>query len=374
MKFSDIPGNEEAKVKLREFARSGRIPHAILLEGPEGIGKHALARAFLQYVSCSNRTDDDSCGICASCRQHTAMQHIDTIYSFPYIKPSSNKTYTSEDYLREFIEFVNQSPYMDETIWLEKLGMPNTKPIIYVDEASRLIRALSFAPHTSRYKGVIMWQADKLNEQSANKLLKLIEEPPGEAIIIMTSNEPMKILPTIYSRVQRIKVIRHSDDEIASFMTEEGNLDTITANGLAPLAQGCFLEAIRLLENRNDAERYLDLFISLMRLAYQRDIVSLKEWANKLGSEKRDNIVDFLEYMARMLRENFIANIHSPVLNLMMPAEEKFSVNFARFVNERNVVTLFEAVTAAISDIRANCNTKLVLFDLSITVILLLKQ
>lgn len=374
MRFSDIPGHKEIKAQLRQLVDSGRIPHALLLEGPEGIGKHALARAFIQYATCSNRRNGDSCGVCPACVQHAALQHIDTIYTFPYVKPASSKTYVCDDYLRDFIDFVNDSPYMDTTKWAIKLGNPNTKPVIYVDEATELIRKLSYAPHSSRYKSVIIWQADKLNDTAANKLLKLIEEPPGQAIIVMTSSESMNILPTVYSRVQRIKVPRHPDEEVANFIMTTTDTDVNMAVSLAPLARGSFLQAIQLVEKRNDTERYLEKFISLMRLAYQRDIHALKEWANETGGEKRDYIVGYLEYMARMLRENFISNLHDASFTLMMPAESNFSKNFARFVNERNVIGLYEAVSQAIVDIRGNANTRIVLFDLAITVILLLKQ
>lgn len=373
MRFGDIPGHEETKKRLVEIADSGRIPHAILLEGAEGIGKTALARAFVQYVSCTDRRAGDSCGQCASCRQHQNMQHIDTFYSFPYKKkPAPHITY-AYDYLNDFIEFVNKSTYMDETLWLEYLDA-TTRPFMYVDEANQLIQRMSFAPHNSQYKSLIIWQADRLKEEAANKLLKMIEEPPGQAIIVMTSNHPMNVLPTIYSRAQRIKVKPFTDEQIAIWMVENSDVTAETAADLAPLAHGSILEAIRIVSKRNDSEIFLEHFIKLMRLAYQRDIAALKEWSFKLGTEKRDTIVDFLEYASRMLRENFVANLHDASLNLMVSSEAQFSKNFARFVNERNAAGLFEAMSEAIRDIRGNVNAKIVLLDLAITVILLLKN
>ena len=374
MRFCDIPGHSETKRRLVEIADSGKIPHALLFEGPEGIGKTALARAFVQYVDCRNRSNGDSCGECPSCRQHAIRQHIDTIFSFPYKKKrQSPHVSPASDWLDDFIEFMKESPYMDESVWIEKLDT-NTRPLIYVDEAADLIRRFSFAPHVSRYKSVIMWQADRLNLEAANKLLKVIEEPPGETIIVMTSSKPMDVLPTIYSRAQRIKVKRLSDDEIAHWMVYNADIPHDTAAGLAPLAQGSILEAQRIVERRTDNELFLQYFIELMRLAYQRKIADLKKWSAKLAKEKRDTIVDFLQYAGRMLRENFIANLGVPDLNLMMPDEEKFSINFARFVNEKNAPQHIDAVTEAIADIRSNANAKIVLFDLAITVILLIKE
>lgn len=375
MKFSDIPGHEQAKERLRTLADSERIPHAILLEGPEGIGKHALARAFLQYVGCSDRRNGDSCGECPSCRQHAALQHIDTVYTFPYVKKSksSSPTYSS-DYWKEFSELMRENPFMDSALWLEKLGSPNTRPVIYVEEANELIRRLSFSSHSSRYNAVVMWQADKLNNDAANKLLKIIEEPPGDTIIVMTSHNPMNILPTIYSRTQRIKVLRHPDEVVARWMAENCGVDERTAAEMAPLASGSMLEAERILSKNGDNAKFLEQFISLMRLSYMRDIAALRTWSQNIGAWKRDQLVDFLEYMARMIRENFIANLHSPELNRMLPEESSFSKNFARFINERNVETLENEVTQAITDIKANVNPKIVMFDLAITVILKLKQ
>lgn len=377
MRFKDIIGHEDVKERLRNLADGNRIPHAILLEGPEGVGKHALARAFLQYVGCRNRADGDSCGQCPSCRQHETLQHIDTIFSFPYVKRKNedkSKPTLANDYLPDFIEFMKSSPYMDQTEWLRYLDNPNTKPIIYVHEANELIRRLSFAPNITPYNALILWQADRLKDDAANKLLKIIEEPPGQAIIIMTSNSPLEILPTIYSRTQRIKVGRLSDSEVASWMLTRDGVDTESAAVLAPLARGSILEAQRILAKRDDSIRFLEMFISLMRLAYKRDIAALKEWSEKVAGEKREVIVDFLEYTAAMIRENFVANLRNASLNLMTPAESDFSRNFARFINERNVERLFEATNVAITDIRGNVSPKIVLFDYAITVILTLKQ
>lgn len=374
MRFSDIPGQEEAKRRLRELAEGGRIPHAILLEGPEGTGKHALARAFLQYVGCHDRRDGDSCGRCASCRQHSALQHIDTVYSFPYVKRKSGGITLSSEYLKEFIEFVHESPFMDSALWLEKLGKPNTRPSMFVEEANELIRRLSFSSHSSPYNSVVIWQVDRLNEPASNKLLKVLEEPPGASIIVMTTDEPMNLLPTIYSRAQRIKVKRLSDEEIADWMVSVSDIDEPAARQIAPLAEGSLLAAQRLLSSRHDTDRFLEFFKSLMRLAYRRDIAGLKEWSLTVATEKRDTIVEFLEYVARMVRENFVANLHRDNLNLMTAAEKEFSVNFARFINEKNVQYIFDGISEAINDIRGNVSPKIVLFDFAITVILRLKQ
>lgn len=377
MRFSDIPGHADVKKRLRQMVDDGQVPHALLLEGPEGIGKHALARAFVSYMSCTNRRDGDSCGVCPACVQQDRMQYVDTIYSYPFVKvkgESKEKPTVASEYYREFVEFVNESPFMDKALWREYLGSPNTKPTIFVSEASNLIHRLSIAPNLSSHHYLILWQPDRLYNDAANKLLKIIEEPPGDTVIIMTSDAPNNILPTIYSRTQRIKVNRLSDDEIARWMVDNTETDPETAADIAPLARGSVLEAIRLANNRDDSQRFLSYFISLMRLAYQRDIFALKDWSMEMAALKREELVEFLRYMASMIRENFVANLRDASLNLMNSQERDFSVKFAPFINERNVEALYDAATQAITDITANVNSKIVMFDLCLTVILKLKE
>jgi DNA polymerase-3 subunit delta' len=373
MKFSDIPGHEDVKQRLREIVDHNRMPHALLLEGPEGTAKFALARALAQYIHCTNRHDGDSCGVCPSCRQHESFRHIDAIYSFPVIKKNSKPT-ISDDFLPEFNELLTESPWMDFETWLAKLQSPNTLPSLFVEEGNALLRRLSYTAHASKYKIVLMWQPERMREDTANKMLKIVEEPFADTIFIMTSDNPRLILPTIYSRVQRVPVKRYDNDLVAKWLMTQGVSDPQAAADAAMLAEGNLNKALRILNAQNESSKYLDWFMRLMRLAYQRKIADLKQWSQTVGAEKREMLLRFLDYCCRMLRENFISNFHNPQFNLMTEAESKFSVNFARFINERNVLRLFDAFSEASRDIAANANGKIVMFDLAITVILLLKN
>ncbi len=372
MKFADIPFHEDIKDRLREIADSGRIPHALLLEGPSGTAKYALARAFAQYVHCTNRHDGDSCGICPQCRQHQSHRHIDTLYSFPVAKKDGRKT-VSDDYRKEFIEYIEDNPFMDFEQWPIRLDNANVRPRIYVEEAAELLRRLSYTAHASKYKIVLMWLPERLNEDAANKLLKLIEEPFGDTLFVMSSDNSREILPTIYSRVQRLKVRRYENSEIASILTSHGVAPGV-ASEVAAIAGGDINRAFNLVNVKDEDDQHLAWFIELMRLAYQRDISALKAWSVKVAGEKREGLLRFLDYCCRMLRENFMLNFHIDRFNAMTAAESKFSTNFARFVNERNVLPLFDEFTTASRDIAANANAKIVMLDLAISVILLLKQ
>lgn len=374
MKFSDIPAHESAKQHLRNLVDDDKIPHAILIEGPQGIGKFAMARALAQYIHCTNRQNGDSCGKCPSCIQHQTFNHIDTHYSFPVVKRKSGSSAISDDYIAEWKEFVDSDPYMDFGNWLSQLGNPATLPTFYVNESDSLISKLSFTAHSSKYKIVLMWLPERMMEQCANKLLKLVEEPFHDSIFIMTSNTPDEILPTIYSRCQRIGLRRLPDKEIAEYLERKLAVNFNNAIAIAHIAEGSISKAVNLLDISEESSQYFNWFVSLMRLSYQRKIVELRKWAFDIASLGRERQIAFLTYCCRMLRENFIYNLQNPQLNYLTTDESIFSRNFARFVNERNVIKLNRVFQNAVTDISGNTNSKIVLFDVAVRVILLLKS
>ena len=374
MRFCDIPGHAQVKDHLRSLVDNGKLAHAILLQGPEGSAKFALARALAQYIHCSDRHNGDSCGQCPSCRQMQAFNHIDTIFSFPVVKRKSGGVTVSNDYIREFTSFITQSPWMDADLWLSALDNPNTAPQIFVDEGAELMRRLSFTAHMSRHKVVLMWLPERMKEDTANKMLKLVEEPFPDTVFIMTSDKPAEILPTIYSRVQRVNIPRYSNAEVADFLTAKGVTDPQAAADAARLAQGNLIRALNLASVGGENAQYFDWFVQLMRLAYQRDIARLKQWSLTVAAEKRERQGRFLDYCSRFLRENFVYNLKDPALVLMTDKEHGFSSKFARFITEKNVLHLVSVFDNARIAIAANAYSKIVLLDLSVSVILLLKQ
>lgn len=374
MRFRDIPGHEDVKERLRAMADERRVPHALLLEGPVGSAKFMLIRALAQYIHCENHTPDgDSCGKCPSCLQHQTFNHIDTIYSFPVIKKAGKST-ISNDCFGEFKNFISDSPYMDIEKWIAMLGNINSQPVIYVEEGAELIRRLNFTARQSLFKIVLLWLPERLKEETANKLLKLIEEPHPDTIFLMSSDNSRAILPTIYSRVQRITVSRYSDAEIKHFLTASYPVSETDAETLARLSSGNVIEALSLVDISRMRQQFLDYFIELMRKAYQRKIGLLRQWSNDVAALGREQIIKFLDYASRLIRENFILNLHVDQLNYLTEDERKFSVNFARFINERNVLKMFEVLNKAREDIAGNANPKIVLFDLAVKTILLIKQ
>ena len=377
MKFSDIPAHTQVKERLRAMVDNDRIPHALLLEGPAGIGKLALARAMAQYIHCTNRTPEgDSCGECAACRQHAAMNHIDTIQVFPVVKTDKfNKTApTSDDFMAQWREYLAGRIFMDYDLWANSFGKKNAKPINYVTESSALIRKMSLTSHATRYKVVIWWLPELMNEETANKLLKLIEEPAEDSVFIMVSNNSRAILPTIYSRLQRVEVRHLSDETVAEYLCKHKNLDYADAMAIAHVSGGSMSTAINNCNGSEADAKMLANFIQLMRLAYQRNILELREWANSLAAQTREQQCRFYEYCSRLMRENFVYNLNVASLNYLNSEEQKFSANFARFITERNVEKLTDVFDTAALHIYGYGNAKIVNLDVAIKVILLLKS
>lgn len=374
MKFSEVPFHESVKERLRLMADTGRIPHALLLEGPEGSGKFALARAFAQYIHCTNKTENgDSCGKCASCIQHQNFNHIDVFYTFPVLKKSGKPT-LSRDYMSSFKQFLNDSPYNDIGIWLEMLGNANGQPAIYVEEVSELVSRMNVTARQSRYKIVIVWLAERLREEAANKMLKLLEEPTDDTLFILTANNPAEILPTIYSRVQRVTVKRYSDAEAASILERSYSISDSLADEMASLSDGNINAALRCAEPEKNGSASLDLFMSLMRFAWMRKVGELRKWSNDVAVLGREGSARFYEYCAHMIRENFVMNLGCPTLNSMSADEQSFSSKFSPYINSANVEDIFKTLISARNDTLANGNSRIIAFDLAVKMILLIKR
>lgn len=374
MKFCDIHGHDDVKRQLAEMVDNNRIPHALLLEGKSGIGKMMLARALAQYIHCPNRRNGDSCGVCPSCLQHQSFNHIDTHYSFPVIKIKGRSGgVISDDWIDQWRQFISDSPYMDMNLWVEMLGNVNAQPQIFVDESGALIRKLNLTSHASRFKVVLMWLPERMNEPCANKLLKLLEEPHDDTLFILVSNEPAKILPTIYSRLRRVEVKRPADGEVARYLVERYGVGDEAAQGIARLAEGSILEAVRRLSTSDESRQFLEMYMSLMRLAYQKKVGALRKWSNDAADFGREKCCRFMEYCERFTGENYIYNLRDARLVLIDHEESRFSANFARFINERNVEKLRALFIDARRDIAGNANARIVLFDVAVSIIICLK-
>ena len=378
MYFKDIIGQTEVIERLVKDAQRGTVPHALLFCGPEGVGKLQTAIAFARYLLCRDKgTESDSCGTCPACVKMDKLVHPDLHFVYPVINKSksSERTTVSDDEIATWREIVTENHYFGFEEWLSAIDAENKQASIFVTESESILSKLSLKSVEGGYKIMIIWHAEKMNQQCANSLLKLLEEPPAGTIFILTTDAPEQMLETILSRTQRIDFKRIPSELIEQRLTGPGYmLDADTASKIAHMSAGSWLKAISTLRVNAESDEFLDYFMQLMRLSYGRKLKELKHWSDDIAAGGREWQKRFLAYCQRMIRENFICNFHNPDLNYMTEQERQFSVRFAPYVNENNIIGLMDTLSDAQRDIEQNVNGKMVFFDLSLKTIMLMKQ
>lgn len=375
MKWTDVIGQQAAKQQLIQMASGGRMPHAIMLCGPEGCGKMALALAFSSYLLCREHSQSDSCGNCNSCAMLNKWQHPDLHFTYPTIKLASMSAEhkpVSDDFAKEWNSLLMQGAYFSIDRWLDEIGAENQQAIITAGESDSLTHKLNLKSSQGGYKISLIWLPERMNGECANKLLKLIEEPPRQTVFIMVCEEPDKLLDTIRSRVQRIDIKKIDDSAIEDALIGKRGISETDAVRIARMANGNWLKATEQLNADSENEMFLENFQTLMRLSYQRNIKELKRWSDTIAGYGREKQKRFLTYMLRLIRENFMYNFNIPELTYMSGQEEQFAKNFARFINEGNIIQINGLVNKAIRDIGQNANSKIVFFDIALQMIMML--
>ena len=372
--FKDVIGQAAAKQRLIQEVQEGRIPHAQLFCGASGTGKLPLALAYARYISCPNRTETDACGTCPSCVKWDKLVHPDIHFVFPIVKSAKGKKEVCDDYITNWRHLLLTTPYFGLNHWLNEIDAENGQAIIYAKESDEITRKLNLKSSEGGYKAVIVWLPEKLHEVCANKLLKLLEEPPEKTLFLLISEAPEMILPTILSRTQRFNIPKIEETDVAEALQQKYGVQPTDSEVIAHLANGNFIKALETIHLNEENELFFDLFVSLMRLSYQRKIREMKQWSEQVAAMGRERQKNFLTYCQRMIRENFILNFHQKEMNYMTINERNFSNRFSPFVNERNVMGIMDELTEAQIHIEQNVNARMVFFDFSLKMIVLLKQ
>lgn len=369
MQFKEVIGQQATKKRLIQSVKEDRIPHAQLLAGPSGNGKLALALAFAQYINCHQRTDDDSCGVCPSCRKFAKLIHPDLHFTVPVIKNDKFKEPTTDDYIDRWRKYFSENPYAQYEKWMSATGEKEKQGMIYVFEASALLRKLSKKAYEADYKITIIWLPELMNDQCANKILKLLEEPPSNTVFLMVSEAEEQLLSTIRSRCQMIRIPKISDDDLEAALVNHPLLGDSNPSVVARLARGNYLSALELMQEDDSRTFNHELFSRLMRSGYKPALDDLIDWADEMGGlGSRVRQLAFLDYCNGYLRENFLLNLKEPDLIYMDEAQSAFSQRFAPFIKENNVMYLYAEFDNAYRDIASNGNGKLVFLDLAIKV------
>lgn len=370
MKFSEIPGQKDIIGKLISSVKSERVSHAQLFTGPEGCGSLALALAYAQYVSCENRSLRDSCGICKSCVKYEKMIHPDLHFVFPVIKGKRTSEPVSDNYIEQWREFVGQSPYFSLNKWLDSIEVGNAQGLIFASEASEILKKLSLKSFESDFKIMVIWLPEKMHLSTANKLLKLIEEPPEKTLFLLVSEELDKVIPTILSRCQLIKIPSFKTADITEYLIEKFHIHKAKADDISKVANGNIIKAIELCEQEDSSLLNLDRFKNLMRFAWKRDIVSIISWSEEIASIGREPQKSFLSFSLRLVRENLMLTLDQMKNSIvyMTDEEAEFSSKFHPFINQENTYSLADELNNAYSHIEANGNAKIVFLDLALKI------
>ena len=373
MKFADIIGHDSLKARLKAQIDAGRVSHAQLFTGDAGYGSLPLALAYVQYLFCPNRHDGDSCGECPSCRQIEALAHPDLHMVFPVNKreKKTGEAVISDMFIEKWRDIWQRNGGIfsaDE--WYADLDLGKTmKGLISAKESEEIIRKLQFKSYSSEYKAMIIWLPEAMNQEAANKILKILEEPWDKTLFILVSEHPELLLQTITSRTQEVSVGRIDVATLERVALREGKPQD-EAHNIARLAGGSVLELRELLRGETDESRAqsFELFTRLMRLSYNDKHLELFEWADDIAALTREGQRQFFLHAVRLLRESYMLHAGLGTISYLWGEERAFCTKFAPFIGNQNIEILVEEIERAMLQIQQNGSPRIVFTHFALAV------
>jgi len=363
MLFSNVVGQQLAKNGLMKMWHNNVFPHALLILGAEGTGGLPMALALAQYIFCENKTDTDSCGHCAGCSKASKLEHADLHLSFPSITPKQGKA-MSRLYIQEFREFIKQSPYGTTYDWLQHINAENKQGNITAEECREIIESLNLKSYEGGKKVLLMWRPEYLGKEG-NILLKLIEEPPADTILILVAENTEDILPTIRSRTQDIKLAPIAAVDIAQALSTRTDTDPTRAAQISHIAMGSYTEALRLLRHTDN-----DLFPDVRNLfnyIFTNDGLGIGRFADEWSKTGREQQKNFLHYIIQLLEQVVRMRYRPEVVNELPAAEAQFVQRLAATkITYEGFGLMAHALSDTIFYIERNAHSKTQLHALAI--------
>lgn len=361
MLFSAIPGQKEVKEKLVQMVANNRLSHALLFLGKEGSGALQLANALAQYIVCENKKED-ACGTCASCKKAAGLVHPDIHFSFPTITRTGIEKPVCNDFIEDWRIFNAEMPYGNAFDWLQSLDAENKQGNITAHECEDIIRKLSLKSFESGYKILIQWMPEYLGT-SGNKLLKVIEEPAPNTLFILVAEDESKILPTILSRTQLVKINRLSSSEIQTWLIEHRQVPKEKAAVIAPLAQGNLRDALHLLQQAD--ENWQELLREWLNAILKNGPPAQVKWVeevSKLGREKQKQFIGFFIHLLSI--SVYMANNETP--KDVAADEIDFASRLIKLADTPQIQAMVDELNKSIYYIERNANPKMLFMALSI--------
>ena len=367
MRFCDVIGHSDLKKRLAAGVDGGRISHAQLFVGAAGSGTLALALAYTQYLHCTNRQNGDSCGECPSCRQIEKLAHPDLHLVYPVNKQGKKPTngLVASDFIDEFRAlFEHTGGYFSAQQWYDSLDLGKTlKGAIAVREAEEMIRKLSFKSFASKYKIMLIWLPETMNERAANMILKILEEPWEDTVFILVAEQPDKILGTILSRTQEVTVPRLDKADLMAEIYKQGIVDEAEVRNMARLACGDLLQLRQILSGEEDDIRNenFNLFRTMMRHCYLNKHLELLAWADEVAALSRERQMGLCADFARLLREAYITHAGVVEVSYLWGEEADFCKKFSPYIGSENIEPILELLEQAVRRLRQNGDPRIVL-------------
>lgn len=377
MLFKDIPGLDAIKQKLIQTINEQRVSHSQLFLGPEGSGNLALAIAYSQYLACKNKSETDSCGSCSSCVKYNNLAHPDLHFAYPVANTKAVKSKAlSKDFIADWRELIKEHhPFFSLFDWLKHIQVENKQGVIGTDESAEIIHALQLKPYESEFKTMVIWMPEKMNASAANKLLKIIEEPPQKTLFLFVANSDENIIKTVLSRTQIVKIPAFTNQDISSYLSSEHSISEEEASNISLLSDGSLSKALHFLYDDSDSNQNAMLFVNWMRLGFKADVQGLIEWGENISKMGREAQKNFLSYTLSIIRESMMMN-KSQNYSSMVPLDfGGFDLSkFAPFIHEDNIEDIYMALNEASYNVERNANPKILFLDLSINISKLIRR
>lgn len=363
MYFRDVIGQHPLKERLVNSVRDNRISHAQLFFGPEGSGTLPLAFAYARYVHCTNRGENDSCGECPSCQKHDKLVHPDLHIVYPIALSKDLRVSTTV--IKEFREAILADAYLTLDDWFNKIEAENKQPVIGTEESGEILKKLSLTTFEAEYKIMIIWMAEKMNVTAANKLLKILEEPPDKTLFLLVTEAEDQLLRTIVSRTQLVKLSRLNDDEIHAALKVRFSLSDGDATRITFQADGSFAAAARLTTQDEQAIFNLQVFQKWMRACLKFNMSGVMEAVDEFAGAGRERQKQFLAYSLEMIRESLLVNYADQSMVRISGDEKNFVTKFSPFVHAANAYRFMNEINTALQHIERNGSARIVFMDLS---------
>lgn len=379
MQFKKVIGQEAVKEKLRISIAENRVAHTQLILGPEGCGSLPLSIAFAQYINCHHKENGDSCGKCSSCVKYQAFAHPDLHFIFPTITSENIKAPKSELYLTTWRNYlIKTKGYVSQSGWYDEIGLSGNKQgTIYARDASDIINTLSVKSYEADYKVVIIYLPEKLNATASNKLLKTLEEPPENSLILMVAERYDLLLPTVRSRAQFLKIPPIKDEALLQAMAnnEAFDKDKKMLSRLVSLSNGNWNKVLQLSENREEEEYNFLKFRDWMRLCFKPDnyieLINLSKELARLSREKQKKLLSF---GLQVIHNTMLSQVQLEGKIRAATEEADYISKFAPFINESNREAMYQMMNESIYHLERNANANILFGNLSLQMVQLLNR